>query len=174
MTDHIIARGNGGGHFTPSPKPSTAKQPFSAGPHIPGLDASPALPADEMSALESRAEIDSLGDLHARRRTLLIQLAPLKALHGHNGLYDDKRKQMVEACKVRARLSLTEQQQKATDAAVESMAYADGQYARFIDDGISARIDYINMQNEYDEIMERIRNRELALLAYNSEVKLAR
>ena len=135
---------------------------------------STALAPDELTPLESRADVDALGDLHARRRLLLTQLAPLKALHGHNGIWDDKRKQMVEACKVRARLTLIEQGQKATDAAVESAAYADEQYARFIDDGITARIEYLNLQNEYDEIAERIRNREIALLAYNGELKLAR
>ena len=132
------------------------------------------LAPDEVSALESRAEVDALGDLHARRRLILDSLAPLKALHGHGGLFDDKRKQFLEAMKVKARMALTTSGTKITEGAVDSIAYADEQYERFIDDGISARIEYITRQNELDEISERIRNRELALLCFNSEVKLAR
>lgn len=133
-----------------------------------------ALPSDELRAIEARAEVDSLGDLHARRRTLLVNLNPLKALHGHNGIWDDKRKQMLESMKVQARMALMESGQKVTEGAVESMAYADEMYARFIDNGISARIEYLTLQNEYDEIAERIRSREIELLAYNGELKLAR
>jgi hypothetical protein len=127
-----------------------------------------------VSTLEDRAGVDSLGDLHARRRTLLVTLAPLKALHGHNGIWDDKRKQMLEAMKVKARMALMESGQKATEGMVDAMAYGDEHYERFLDAGIAARIDYIQQQNELDEIVERIRSREIELLAYNSEVKLAR
>jgi hypothetical protein len=131
------------------------------------------LPADEVREIESRAGIDALGDLHTRRRQLLVNLAPLKALHGHNGIWDDKRKQLLEAMKVQARMALTDAGTKVTEGAVESMAYADEVYANFIDKGIAARIDYILQQNEYDEIAERIRSREIELLAYNAELRLA-
>lgn len=129
---------------------------------------------DEVRPVEERAEVDSLGDLQARRRAVLVNLAPLKALHGHNGIWDDKRKSLLECCKVKARMTLTDAGQKVTEGLVDAMAYADGQYARFIDDGIAARIDYINLQNELDEITERIESRQTELLVYNSEVKLAR
>ena len=132
------------------------------------------LAPDLVRELEQRAGVDSLGDLHARRRTLLAQLGPLKALHGHNGLWDNKRKQMLEAIKVRVRMTLEADGKKGTDAAVDALAHADEQYARFIDAGITDRIDYLTLQNEADEIAERIRSREIELLAYNSEVKLAR
>lgn len=132
------------------------------------------LAPDEVRPIESRAEVDSLGDLHQRRRTLLAQLNPLKALHGHNGIWDDKRKQMLEAMKIKARMALTEAGQKATEGMVDAMAYADPQYESFIDDGIAARIEYLNLQNDADEIAERIRSREIELLAYNGELKLSR
>jgi hypothetical protein len=54
------------------------------------------------------------------------------------------------------------------------MAYSDEVYARFIDNGIAGRIQYITLQNEADEIAERIRSREIELLCFNSEAKLAR
>ena len=133
-----------------------------------------ALDAEVVRPIESRAEVDSLGDLQQRRRALLAQLAPLKALHGHNGLWDNKRKQMLEAIKVRVRMTLEADGKKGTDAAVDALAHADEQYARFIDAGITDRIDYLTLQNEADEIAERIRSREIELLAYNGELKLAR
>lgn len=129
---------------------------------------------DEVRPVEERAEVDSLGDLQARRRAVLVNLAPLKALHGHNGIWDDKRKALLEAMKVKHRMNANEAGVKVTDSAVEAAAYADEQYARFIDNGIAARIDYINLQNELDEITERIESRQTELLVYNSEVKLAR
>jgi hypothetical protein len=132
------------------------------------------LAADEVRPVEDRAQVAALGDLQARRRTLLATLAPLKALHGHGGLYDDKRKQLLEACKIRARMTLTDAGQKITEGMVDAMAYADEQYAAFIDSGITARIDYLTLANELTEIEEQIRDRELCLLVYNSEVKLDR
>src|SRR5689334_3588344 len=76
------------------------------------------LASDEVRPVEDRAQVASLGDLQQRRRTLLSTLAPLKALHGHNGIWDDKRKQLLEACKIRARMSLADAGQKATEAMV--------------------------------------------------------
>jgi hypothetical protein len=133
-----------------------------------------ALPPDLVREIEARAGVDALGDLHARRRQLLITLAPLKALHGHNGVWDDKRKQMLESMKVKARMALTEAGQKTTEGMIDAMAYGDELYERFLDQGVTDRIAYITQQNELDEITERIRSRELELLTYNAEVKLAR
>lgn len=132
------------------------------------------LPADLVRPVEDRAEVLPLGDLHARRRLLLVSLAPLKALHGHNGIWDDRRKAYLEAMKVKARQALTDAGQKTTEGMIDALAYGDEMYARFIDDGIAARIAYITAQNELDEIAELIRDRELCLLVFNSEVKLAR
>jgi len=128
----------------------------------------------EGSPLEERAGVDVLDALHAQRRQLLITLAPLKALHGPGDLWDSKRKQMLEALKVRWRLKLMETGQKITDATVDAAAYADEQYERFIDQGERDRVEYITQQNRLNEIDERIRNREVSLLVYNSECKLAR
>jgi hypothetical protein len=133
------------------------------------------VPTSVLTELEARAQTRSLDALHHERRVLLEQLAPLKALHGHNGMFDDKRKQMLEAMKVKHRISFqTATGQRPTDAAIEALAYDDKSYLEFIDAGISARIDYIRMQNELDEINEKIRSREIELLAYNSELRLAK
>ena len=52
--------------------------------------------------------------------------------------------------------------------------HADEQYVRFLDEGIAGHIDYLRLQNDVDDLNERIRSRELEILAYNSELKLAR
>lgn len=124
--------------------------------------------------LEERVGVDSMEKLHDARRGLMEQLAPLKALHGHNGLFDDKRKGLLEALKVRARLKITQDGGKATEGAVDALAYADEQYERFLDNGVDDRINYIRLQNEVDEIAERVRSREIELLVFNAELKLAR
>lgn len=129
---------------------------------------------EKSADLEDRAGVDSMEKLHDARRGLLEQLAPLKALHGHNGLFDDKRKQMLESCKVKARLKITMDGGKVTEGAVDSLAYADEQYARYLDNGYDDRINCIRLQNEVDELNERIRGREIELLCFNSEAKLAR
>lgn len=130
--------------------------------------------AIESTELEGRAGLRSLDALHAERRQLLTILAPLKALHGPGDLWDAKRKQMLEAMKVRHRLKLLEGGQKVTEGLVDSLAYADEQYLNFIDQGERDRIEYITLQNRYNEIEEQIRDREFSLLAYNAEIKLAR
>jgi hypothetical protein len=180
IPDKIIARGTGGGHFTPSPKPSKAKQAFSGGPYIAGLDpdpepAAPALSADEVRAVEGRADVDALGDLHQRRRQLLVTLAPLKALHGPFGLFDDRRKRMLESLKVRARSDLSaSRDKKPTEGEIDATAYADPQYEAFLDEAYQAKIDYLNQATELSEIEERIRSRELELVTYAAEVRLGR
>lgn len=133
------------------------------------------LSADELSALESRADVDSLGDLQHRRRQLMITLAPLKAEHGAFGLFDDRRKRFLEGLKVRARMTLSAgREKKPTEAEIDATAYADPAYETFLDDAYEARIDFINQSTELADIEERIRSRELAIMAFTAEVRLAR
>lgn len=128
----------------------------------------------ELTPLESRAEIASLEGLHVERRQLLREYAPLRALHGPNGKFDNKRKALLEACKIRARMALQKAGEKTTDAAVDAAGHADEQYVSFIDQGIASAVRYIELETQVSEIEERIRNREISLLCYNSEAKLAR
>lgn len=133
------------------------------------------LPPDELKALESRADTDSLGDLHARRRQLMITLGPLKALHGPFGIFDDRRKQMLEALKVRARQTLSAgSEKKPTESAIDSAAYADPQYEAFLDQAWQEKVDYVNQANELSELEERIRSREIELMTYGAEARLQR
>jgi hypothetical protein len=125
-----------------------------------------------MAALEDRAGLESLDALQARRRQIVEDLTPLEAVHGPGGIWDERRRSLrgVIATQIRedARLSGT----KITEAAVEDASNADTRYMSFLDEGLDERIRYYTLKVQRDEIAERIRNRELALLAYNAETRL--
>lgn len=128
----------------------------------------------ELTALESRADIDSLEDLHTRRRQLLPEYGALRALHGSNGKWDAKRKQMLEAIKVRVRMDARKREEKVTEAYIDALAHADESYDKMITESIVAATRYFELECEMSEIEERIRSRELAILAYNAEARLSR
>ncbi len=128
----------------------------------------------ELTDLECRADLDSLQGLQQERRQLLREYAPLKALHGPFGKFDFKRKAMLEACKIRARMEMQQKGEKITESAVDALGHADPQYIAFVDEGIVAATRYIELDLAVTEIEERIRNREFSLLAFNAEAKLAR
>jgi hypothetical protein len=124
--------------------------------------------------IETRAELESLEQLHAERRTLLQTLAPLKALHGPFGLFDDRRSQFLETMKVKARRELMTETGKATDEGVKARATADPAYVQFLNRGESDRIEYIRQATSLSELEERIRSREIELMAYAAEARLGR
>ena len=126
------------------------------------------------SPLESRAEVDALDTLHGRRRTLLADLAPLRAMHGAFGMFDPKRKALVESMKVRARLRLTETGGKVTDAIIDAEAHCDPQYQRWLDEQLTEKVQYIQLEAQYDELVELIRNREISLQVFNAEIRFQR
>jgi len=125
--------------------------------------------------MECRADVASLNALQDERRALIREHGRLIALHGPFGHHDDHRKRFVEAEKVRARMELSKQsEKKPTEAQIDSEAYGSAAYQLFLDQSIEDRIRYLEVQTRLDEINEQIRSRELELLVYNSEVKLAR
>lgn len=128
----------------------------------------------ELSALESRAEIDCLDDLQQRRRALIASRGRLLALFGPFGLFDDRRKQFLEAQKILARRALTEQGAKVTEAMVEAEAYGSKAYQTLLDNALDDRVEFLNVQTELSDIEEKIKNRESALWVYGQELKLAR
>jgi hypothetical protein len=125
-----------------------------------------------LRSVESRAEVESLDELHQARRELMPQFAALKALHGTFGLYDAKRKAILAAIHIRVRMELRDAQEKVTEALVDSMAHADEQYQRFLDESLTDRIRFIELDTEVSELEERIRSREIELGCYRSELSL--
>lgn len=127
-----------------------------------------------LTDLEARAELDSLEALQRERRVLVEQNAGLMARYGSFGMFDDFRKRFVEAQKVRARMDLTKDGAKVTEGAVDAHAYGGDAYEKFLDNAYEEKVQFFKVQTRIDEINEKIRSRELAILAYNSELKLAR
>jgi hypothetical protein len=127
---------------------------------------------DERTALESRAGVESLDELHAKRYGIIERLAPLKALHGAFGSADDRRKRVLECCKLRARQRLSEGGGKVTEGMIEAEGYADPEYESLLDEGIAAKIEYILLDNELATVNDRIRSREFELTAYSAETRL--
>ena len=125
-----------------------------------------------LTQLEERAEIDSLDDLQARRRQLLPEYSALRALHGSNGKWDAKRKALLEALKVRARMDATKRGEKVTEGLIDALAHADEQYIAFVDSGIDGATRYVVLETEITEIEEKVRNREFCLTAWSRELAL--
>lgn len=124
--------------------------------------------------LEERAEVDALSALHEKRKDILVEFGPLKAMHGSFGLFDHKRKAMVSAMKIKARLKLIANGGKVTDDIVDAEAHVDPQYLSWLDEQMEDKVRFVHLEAELDSLHEVIRNRELALQIFNSEVKLAR
>ncbi len=127
----------------------------------------------EPTDLEGRAQVASLEELQTRRRLLVERNTKLFALHGSFGHYDDHRKRMVEALKVKSRMELSVgREKKPTEAEIDAAAYGSEAYGRFIDEALSEKIEYLKIATEIDEIQEAIRSRELELTAYSRELAL--
>lgn len=138
------------------------------GRHIPPPDFS-----GELNPLESRADVPSLEGLHHERRQLYERHAGLIARYGSFGLHDDFRKSFVECQKLKARMELTAGDKKATEGAVEALAYGSDAYAAFLDNALAEKVEYLRIQNEIDTINERIQGREVGLRAYTAELRLS-
>ena len=127
-----------------------------------------------LSELEARADVDSLPDLQKQRRDKIVANAKLIALHGAFGLFDVRRKQMLEAQKVVARMDLAKRGEKITDDRVESEAYGSTAYQNLLDEALDQKIEWVTLDNELTELAEKIKNRESALYVFGQEIKLAR
>jgi len=95
-------------------------------------------------------------------------------MHGPFGLFDAKRKQMVEAMKVKARVRLQNIGGKVTDAIIDAEAHCDEQYTTWLDQQLTEKVEYVKMDGELDRLNDLIRNREISLQVYNGELRLAR
>lgn len=125
-----------------------------------------------LTALEDRSGVESLEHLHAERRLLLPEYSALRALHGPGGKWDNRRKAMLEAMKIRARMELTKDGGKATEAAIDAYGHADPQYVAFVDEGIAGHTRYVELETAITEIEEKIRSREICLSVYGKEISL--
>jgi ferritin len=124
-----------------------------------------------LSELESRFELDSLLDLQAQRRQLIPEYASLRALHGPNGKWDAKRKALLEATKIRARMVCQQKNEKVTEGLIDAMAHADEQYMQFIEWGIEGATRFVVLENQIADLNERIENRKSSMFLAGQEIK---
>lgn len=130
--------------------------------------------AGECSPIESRTEIASLEGLQHKRRQLLGEYAALKALHGPNGKWDNRRKQFLELAKIKCRMDLQKKGEKVTETYVDALAHADEDYGNLITQGIEGAVRYIQLDTEMREIEEQIESRSAELYFLSAEARLQR
>jgi hypothetical protein len=124
----------------------------------------------DLTSLEVKANVESLEDLQQRRRELVAANGALIARYGPFGSADDYRKSFVETQKVRARMALSESGDKVTEGRIDAEAYGSDAYARFLDNALAEKVEYLRVQTEITELEEKIRNREECLRAYRAEI----
>lgn len=123
--------------------------------------------------LERRADVDSLDRLHDERRKLYRQYAKIIALYGPFGIFDDRRKQILEALKTRYRAERRGGAAvKVTNDEINELAHADPAYGKFLDEALDEKIRYLQVWNRISEINELIQSRAIALSAYKAELRL--
>lgn len=127
-----------------------------------------------LTNLEAKSDVASLEGMHHERRQLYEKHSPLIARYGSFGLFDDFRKSFVERQKLKARVDLTAGGGKATEGAIDAAAYGSDAYIAFLDNALAEKVEWVRVDEEIRSLNERIRNREIAMLAYSAEVKLGR
>lgn len=149
----------------------------------------------ESKPLESRAEVDSLEALQQKRRDLMKSYAPLAAKFkgGATAGTDAARKRhralvakrilvelrqefekgprMVESKKTKG-LMVPAVFDEPAENALERMANADTEHIAYCDKLEADYTRFILLENDIDEIREKIRSREVELYAYNAELRL--
>ena len=134
--------------------------------------------AEDVSGLESRAEVESKEALLARLREINLELRPLAKLHrtsGHGSPADSKRKrhraliskQILADMKARG-------EKEPSEAALERMANADPEHKAFCEELEAGAERYEILMGEKEDVDYRLRARETELNCYSAELRLAR
>lgn len=152
---------------------------------------------DHDTDLEGRAGVESLDRLHALRREKIKEFAPLAAKFrggtGGGSSSDAARKRHRALISKKILIELREAFDKGpkqvpskktagvmvpavfdepSEAALERMANAHTEHIEFCDNLEKEFAKYVVLENEIDELNERIRSREVELRCYNAEINL--
>ncbi len=131
----------------------------------------------EMTAVESRADVENLDALQAKRRVLLTQYAPLAARFKGGAIAgsDAARKRHRALVAKRILIEIKQRGEKEpSEAALERMANADTEHIAFCEKLESDFTRFILLENDIADVTEQIRNREECLRVYRAELGLAR
>lgn len=142
----------------------------------------------DAKALEQRAEVASLEALQHKRRQLLTEYAPLAAKFKGGAVAGTDAARKRHRALVAKRI-LVEQQQlweakakpgvvavgpfkEPSETALERMANADTEHIAFCDKLEADYTRFIVLENDIQEVNEKIRSREVELYAYNAELRM--
>jgi hypothetical protein len=130
----------------------------------------------ECTAVESRADVDSLDALQAKRRALVKQYAPLAAKFkgGTTAGSDSARKRHRALVAKRILQSMSRDEKAPAETALERMANADLEHIEFCEKLESDFARFILIENDIADVTEQIRNREECLRVYRAELGLER
>lgn len=144
----------------------------------------------EPKPLEYRAEVESLESLQQQRRELMGEYAPLaakyKGARGQGSLADSARKRhralvmqkiLVEMkqdweAKAKPGVIAVGPFKEPSESALERMANAHTEHIEFCNKVEKEVQRYIVLENDIDEINERIESRKIELQCYNGELRL--
>lgn len=149
----------------------------------------------ESKPLENRAEVDSLEALQQKRRDLMKRYAPLAAkfkggaVAGTDAARKRHRALVAKRILVELRQAFEKGPQQVpskktaglmvpavfdepSETALERLANADTEHIQYCDKLEADYTRFILLENDIDEIREKIRSREVELYAYNAELRL--
>lgn len=115
--------------------------------------------------VEERMGIAPLEELLEERRTLVRQVASLRARYGPFGTADNLRKIELSRLGAILRAQATERQEKVTEAKLDEMAHADPRYTDFVTIQTRERADWIILEDAIQAIEDQIR-RDNTLASY--------
>ena len=127
---------------------------------------------DRQTALEHRAGIDSLDALLHQRRTLVAEVAPLRAKYGQGGSFDARRKAHRSAIAVEIRASAAAEGKKLTEGAVEELAASDPRVVALLELQEQEMARLAILENDIATITERLKNRSAELFYLGAEARL--
>lgn len=132
------------------------------------------LPLTVMGDTELRMGIEPLELLLAARAELVKEIAPLRALHGPFGSWQDLRKIELSRIAVGIRAQAAADGKKITEAGVDELAHSDERYISFLTQGVKDKTRYFEIEDRIAGIADQI-NRGQSISRYlAAEVMLAR
>ena len=134
--------------------------------------------------IEYRADVDSLEQLHAKRREIIKRLAPLELLFGSGGdRWDANRKRHRNGIAKLIRNEIFEKWRaggakegwkEPAEAMLERMANSDDRHLNYVVETEGRFAEWMEVKNELDEVNEKIASRDVELRAYTGELFLQR
>lgn len=145
--------------------------------------------AIEPKPIEHRAEIDSLEALQQKRRDLMKEYAPLAGKFKGGAVAGTDASRKRHRALVAKRILIEAQQaweaknkpgviavgpfKEPSETALERQANADTEHIAFCDQLEKDYTRFIVLENDIQEINEKIRSREVELYAYNAELRMS-